>query len=172
MNTPAYARFMAAAFALLSLPLAAQDPPAAAEAPALVVSGKLRGGAPVAFTMAQLAALPAAGFTGLDPWDGKRHAFAGVLLADVLALAGIDAAAVRINVIAKNKYEIPVRRADYEKAGYLLAWSIDGRPFGDNKATSNRGPLAIAIDFGAHPELDPEIYKHQLVWQTVEIVAE
>ena len=49
---------------------------------------------------------------------------------------------------------------------------MDDQLFGDDKATKNRSSFDIAIDFTRHPELNPELYKHQSVWQVNGIIAE
>jgi hypothetical protein len=142
------------------------------ETAALAIRGDLAGGEAVLLDMATIRSFPAHSFTCVDGWDGKTHKYTGALLSDVLAGAGIAASSTRITVNARNKYSIPIRRSDYERLGYLLAWEIDGRLFGEDKATKNRGDLSIAIDFASHPELDLQVYKHQLVWQVSGIVAE
>ncbi len=138
----------------------------------LVIHGRLEGGAPVLLDLATILAFPAQTFTCVDAWDGKEHKFTGALLSDILARAGIDKSSARITVAARNKYSIPIRRVDYEKFRYILAWKIDDHFFADDPATKNRGRLSIAIDFSKNPELDPEVYKHQLVWQACDILVE
>jgi hypothetical protein len=157
---------------LLAAMLALLTPALSAEAVDLAISGKVGGGAPVLLGLAAVMALPVRSFTCVDPWDGKPHKFTGALLSDVLERAGIDASSYRITVTARNKYSIPIRRTDYEKYGYILAWKLDDALFADDKATKNRGELIIAIDFAKNAELDPQLYKHQLVWQVNGIIAE
>jgi hypothetical protein len=138
----------------------------------LAIHGVTRPEGTILLDLATVMAFPSRSFTCVDPWDGKEHSFTGVRLTDLLEWAGISAQATRITVSARNKYSIPIRRADYEKYEYLLAWKIDGHLFSEDKATKNRGPLSIAIDFGRHSSLDPAVYKHQLVWQVSEIDIE
>lgn len=138
----------------------------------LTIDGKIGGGSAVYFDAATIKSFPAHSFSCVDPWDGKQHKFTGALLSDILSRAGIDASSYRITVTATNKYTIPIRRSDYEKFGYILAWKLDDALFADDKATKNRGKLIVAIDFAKYPELDPQLYKHQLVWQVNGIVAE
>jgi len=139
---------------------------------ALTISGKLDTVTSYKFSEAEIMALPQHSFFVVDPWDGKMHEFTGVLLAELLSRAGILKSATKITAIAVNNYEIPIRRVDYERYGYLLAWKIDGHLFAEEKATKNRGFLSIAVDFTSHPELDPELIKHQLVWQLNQILVE
>jgi len=143
-----------------------------AEKADLTLRGRIAGGLPLYLDLATLQAFPQSSFACVDPWDGKRHLFTGILISDLLARAGIEAGATRIVVEAKNKYSIPIRRADWERYGYMLAFRLDDRPFSEDKATRNRGLLIVAIDFAKYPELDPELYKHQLVWQVADILVE
>jgi hypothetical protein len=157
---------------MLAVFLLARSLPGAAEPAVVTVRGKVAGGGPVRLDEAAIMALPAATFNSIDPWDRKEHSFTGPLLSDALARAGIDKAATRITVTAKNGYAIPIRRSDYEKYGYLLALKMDGQRFRDQASTANRGLAIIAIDFAKHRELDPELYKHHLVWQVADILVE
>jgi hypothetical protein len=151
---------------------ASPRPGLTAETADLVIRGKTAGGAPLLLDLAAIMTLPARSFTSLDPWDGKQHRFTGATLAAVLERAGIDPSAARVTVTARNGYSIPIRRADWEKYEYLLAWAIDDHLFAEDPATRNRGPLSLAIDFSRWKELDPTIYKHQLVWQAKDILVE
>ncbi len=138
----------------------------------LVIRGKVAGTPPLLFDLAAISALPARSFTTIDPWDGKEHSFEGVLLSDLLAAVGIDPAATRITVLARNKYSIPIKRADYEHYAYILAWKIDGHLFAADPSTKNRSVFSVAIDFARNKDLDPILFKHQLVWQTKYITVE
>ena len=138
----------------------------------LTLKGKIGDGSPVPLDLATVMSFPSHSFTSVDPWDGKEHTFTGVLLQDLLSRFNLDASSTRITITARNKYTIPIRRGDYEKYGYLLAWRMDGHLFGDDKATKNRSSFIIAIDFTRHPELEPQLYKHQIVWQVNGIIAE
>lgn len=138
----------------------------------LTIHGKVGTRHPVLLDDKTLVALPTTTFSCLDPWDGKKHEFTGVLLSEILGWAGIQSDATRITVTGRNRYSIPIRRVDYEKYRYILAWKIDGHYFGDEEATKNRGFAIVAIDFAKHPQLDPELYKHQLVWQAIDVLVE
>lgn len=138
----------------------------------LAIRGKIGNGGVLLLDLATVMSFPTYSFTCVDPWDGKPHSFTGALISDILSRAGIEASSSRITVAAKNKYTIPIRRADYEKYGYILAWKMDDRLFSEDKATKNRGTFFVAIDFSKHGELDPQLYKHQLVWQVNDIIAE
>ena len=114
----------------------------------LSIGGMIRGGSAVLLDAATVKSFPSLSFACVDPWDGKEHKFTGALLSDILYKAGIDAAATRITVTAKNKYSIPIRRSDYEKYGYILAWMLDDDAFADDKATLHE----LADEFGVSAE--------------------
>ncbi len=179
---PSRAAGLAACIAVLSLSLSAQEPGSGgiwspprgltAETADLTVRGLVGPGSSVYLDIASIRALPSRTFTCVDPWDNREHAFTGVLISDLLARLGIAPSAVRITVSARNKYSIPIRRRDFEQYEFLLAWAVDGRPLPENPSMKNRSPFCVAIDFGRFPELDPSIYKHQLVWQVNDIRVE
>lgn len=143
-----------------------------AEAADLTVRGLIGPDSPVCLDAASVKSLPSRTFTCVDPWDNREHSFTGVLLSDLLERLGISPSASRITVTARNKYAIPIRRRDYERYEFILAWAVDGLPLEDNPAMKNRRPFCVAIDFGRFPELDPSILKHQLVWQVLDILVE
>lgn len=167
-----HSRSLACALALVLLSFASAPAGAEGEAVDLVIRGMIGGEAAAQLDLAAVMALPSVAFACVDPWDGKQHEFTGVLLSDLLSRVGIAKAATKITVSAKNKYTIPIRRADYERNGYILAYKIDGRLFAEDKASKNRGTFIIAIDFSRHEDLDPQLYKHQLVWQANDILVE
>ena len=137
----------------------------------LVIKGKINRSGNLYIDLKSLISLPSVSFTSLDPWDGKSHKFTGVLLKDVMTWVGIENSVSTLVLTARNQYSIPIRRDDYEKFGYIIAYRMDGTDFSANPATKKRGPLAIAIDLTKNKKLDPEIYKHQLVWQLAEILV-
>jgi hypothetical protein len=140
-----------------------------AETADLVLRGRIGRPEPLLLDLKTIMAFPQASFTTIDPWDGKEHRFTGVSLAGLLAWAGIEPGASSLALTARNKYSIPIKREDYEKRGYIVAWAMDGQAFSAESATRKRGPLAIAIDFSRNKDLPVELYKHQLLWQLADI---
>jgi hypothetical protein len=142
------------------------------ETAALTVRGKIGNSETILLDIATLKALPAVTFSSIDPWDGKVHSFTGVQLKDLLVWLGIEPSATSVSLNAKNLYSIAIRRDDYEKYGYIIAYLMDGKEFSADPATKKRGPLSIAIDFTKNKDLPQDIYKHQLLWQLVEIIVQ
>ena len=93
------------------------------------------------------------------------------MLNELIRFLGIGDSATYIEVIAANKYKIPIRLSDLEKYEYLLAYKIDGELLIHSKKLTRKGAMVIAINFDKHTELDVEIYKNQLVWQVKSIIV-
>lgn len=138
----------------------------------LVVKGRIGKTEAVCLDLATIMALPPLTFRSIDPWDGKEHSFTGASLRGTLAWLGIEEGATKLNLTAKNKYTIPIKRDDFEKHDYILAYMMDGKAFGADPSTRKRGPIAIALDFSKDKDLSLDLYKHQLVWQLAEILVQ
>lgn len=159
---------------LLALSLALAAAPAAAQqAPVLTVSGT-RLGPPgtaghVDFELAQLRALPQQRIVTATPWYRSASEFAGPLLRDVLAAAGVkpdDNGSLR--AIALNDYRVEIPLADARRFDVLLAHQLDGRPM----AVREKGPLFVIYPFDSRPELKTTTYYNRCIWQlrTLELV--
>jgi hypothetical protein len=138
----------------------------------LVVRGRIVAGATVYLDLQTIMSFPSETFSTIDPWDGKVHRFTGVNLERFLDRLGIEKDAGSLLLKAKNNYSIAIKREDYERYGYILAWAIDGQLFGVDPTTKKRGPVAVAIDFSSNKNLDTEIYKHQLIWHVIDILVQ
>ena len=135
----------------------------------LTVSGRLAAGA-VTLGLPTLRAFPSVTFSARDPWDGAEHRYRGVLLAPLLDRLGMDKEAEYLDIVAANDYRVPILTADLRANGYLLAYEMDGRPpLAGDESSRRRGQLQIVVDWSAHPELEVEVYKSQLVWQVIRI---
>jgi len=165
----------------LALPLCAQSRGGAADFAAVAipasvapdqvvlrVTGALAGGS-ASLDLATIQAFPHVTFTSLDPWVGSPHEFTGVLLLPLLQRLGMATSASVVEVAAANAYKASIRVADMKDHPYLLAYRMDGKLMRDAPEMRKRGALMIALDFDRRPDLDVEVYKHQLVWQVVTI---
>jgi hypothetical protein len=155
------------AFAAVALPSGLSP-----ETADLVVHGRIGRDSPICLDLKTLMSFPSETFTSIDPWDKKTHSFTGVRLSGLLRRLGIEKEASSLLVKARNNYSTAIKRQDYERYGYILAWAIDGQPFGADPATKKRGPIAVAIDFASNKGLDADIYKHQLIWQVADILVQ
>ncbi len=137
----------------------------------LIIDGSANRDASVYLDLKTIMQYPAESFTSIDPWDGERHEYTGVPLYEMLYYFGIVDGADAVRVKAENGYEVDIRLGDMKKYGYLLAYKIDGQLTGETEGLTNRGDLMVAIDFDDE-ELDPEVRKHQLVWQVSRVVVQ
>lgn len=99
-----------------------------------------------AFDLADLQALPQHEMTVTYPeWNGVSHSFRGPLIGDVLAVAG--ATGTKVMVMGIDGYYADHERAVLEKAGFILALSVDGQPLG----LGGHGPTWLMVS----PDIEP-----------------
>lgn len=115
-------------------------------------------------------ALPSTEFTALDPWGKGRHSYKGVNLHDLILWCHGEESFHSITVAARNDYSIEIQQKDMEKYTYILAYAIDGIVLPGNNDRPRKRDFIIAIDFDRHPDMEKQVYKHQLVWQVNRIV--
>lgn len=102
------------------------------------------------FDFATLATLPTVHIKPTLEYDGKPHALAGPLLADVLKLAGAHTVAgTTVTLRAVDGYAVQPTMADIDKYRFILATHIDGAPL----ALGGLGPLWAVYDADHIPEL-------------------
>ncbi len=138
--------------------------------PVLTISRADGAAPPVKLTLGAIMTMPRVSFTGVDPWDGKKHEVAGTPLLGLLQTSGLLRADARsVLLTAHDDYKATITLDDLRSYPYVVAWEMDGKPLGTRNAVPRRGPLMSAIDFDRAPGLDREVYKYQLVWQLVTI---
>jgi hypothetical protein len=116
----------------------------------------------------RLATLPATVLVTHTAWTEGPQRFEGVLLRDVLAMAGIDAAALEgrsLEATALNDYRIVIPAADFLEYDVLLAWSLNGKPL----TRRDKGPYWIVYPRDQHPGLADSRYELRWVWQLREL---
>jgi hypothetical protein len=125
-----------AALLLVLSPLAGAEPTA-------VLTVRNGSAAPLAFTAAELAALPRREVTALNPHDQVEHRYAGVAVRELLARAGaplgdqLRGAALQLVVIAHSRdgYGVAYALADFDESFssriILLADQEDGKPLAE-----------------------------------------
>jgi hypothetical protein len=106
-----------------------------------------------------------------DAWKGVQSTYTGTSLHDLLQFLEVEDSASILDVIASNGYKVSIRIEDVNRYEYILSYKLNNRLYQDYEEDRNRGPLAIAINFEKYPELDYEIYKHQLVWYVKTILV-
>lgn len=99
--------------------------------------------------------------------EGAVVTFQGVLLSDVLAIAGIDESATNLNTIALNDYAIDIPLTDALDYPVMIATSVNG----ERMTIERYGPTRIIYPYESF-ELDPVIYDPRWIWQLAEIIVE
>lgn len=137
----------------------------------LTVEGLIHGPTPARFDLATIKKFKPVSFTNFDPWDKKDRKYTGVDIMDILEFLGLDDSARFIDIKAANGYSVSVDIHDMRSDCHIFSYAMDGREYAAYAGKENKGPLAVAIDFTAHPDLSVDVYKHQLVWfvQTVTV---
>jgi hypothetical protein len=89
-----------------------------------------------------------------EPFLKRRVAFEGVLLSDLLAVAGVSDAASRINITALDDYKVDFTVADARSSQMLLATRADGKRMPVDKA----GPIRIVFPDGSTLGRNPDLW--------------
>jgi len=143
-----------------------------AEKTVLIISGKLKSGTKMELNLNDLLGLPQTSFSVTSRRTDKQDTYQGVGLRDLLAYVTEDTANMTVNVVAANDYKALISIEDIQRYEYLLSYKKNGLFYEDLELSENKGPLAIAINFDNHPQMEWEIYKHQLVWFVKEIIIQ
>jgi hypothetical protein len=91
--------------------------------------------------------------------DGGTVLFRGVLLADVLALAGATDYR-ELAMVALNDYEVVIPRSDVDRYAVMIATSADGQ----RMAVESYGPTRLVYP-NLTSELPRSIYDQRWIWQ-------
>ena len=89
-----------------------------------------------------------------EPFLKRRILFEGVLLADVLEVAGVLGSASRVSLTARDGYKVDVPLADVRSSRMVLATRADGRPMPVDKA----GPIRIVFPDGSSLGRNPGLW--------------
>lgn len=138
---------------------------------ALTVKGRIKNVNPVYFELDTFMRLKPEIFETTNHWTDKKEKFTGVEFIYLLKFLGIDDPASIVEVIASNNYRISIKINDLKQYGYLLSYKLNDKIYSEHKPKDDKGPIAVAINFDKYPELDREIYKHQLVWFVETIIV-
>jgi hypothetical protein len=97
-------------------------------------------------------------YTVADPWQQKDIAYSGVLLADLMAVAGAGEAATAVNVVALNDYAAEVPISETDAWPVLLATQSDGLYM----AVDNTGPTRIIFPYDSYTDISAA--RNMSVW--------
>lgn len=121
------------------------------------------GGAPRAFSRADLEALPQHSIETATNFTDGRPTFRGPRLSDALAAAG-QAPAERLVLIAENDYKVEIPVADLDRYGPILAMEMNGVAL----TRRSRGPIWVMYPVDTLAKEDREI-NDKLIWQLVRV---
>lgn len=145
-------------------PARGQD--AGADRVVLKVDGRVRGGAPMQFTRADLERLGVATIRTGTPWHDGVQLFEGVPLDALMRHVGADGS--RVRVVALNKYQTEIPLEDFAALKPILALKRGGRYM----EVPDKGPLFVVYPYDERPELKSERYYGRSAWQVRSMTVE
>lgn len=95
---------------------------------------------------------------------GRRVTFQGILLRDLLAVAGIQGSATTLGMTALNDYAVDVPVQDAIDLPVLLATRADQQ----RMPVAEYGPTRIVYPYRSH-DLEPVLYDPRWIWQLASI---
>jgi hypothetical protein len=136
----------------------------------LTIDGKIsqtNAGDTLQFDMATLEQLGVVQYKVDDPFAKKTILYAGVLLSQVLKVAGASADATTLTLRALDDYSTDMKLSDANKWPVLLATKADGAYMPIDK----NGPLISVWPFNDFPEIDHVTYDAQWLWSLSKITV-
>jgi hypothetical protein len=137
-------------------------------APILKITGKVSAtndGDALALDVPSLEKLGLVTYKARDPWLEKDLEFSGILLTDLLSMAGADADATSLHLTALDDYQVDISIADAKRWPLMLATQTSGAPM----SVEDKGPTRIV--YPADPSIDVLKTKDLWIWQltTIEV---
>jgi hypothetical protein len=151
-----------AALLLAGAPSQAGTLPAPTGEVILELSGAIattNGDGVLALDAALLAGLPQHSFTTSSIWTEGTATYAGVLLRDLLDVAG--ASGETITLTALNDYQITMPTADAAEDGPLVAYLVDGQPM----SVRDKGPVWLIYPYDDVAAYRTEQTYARSIWQ-------
>jgi len=119
------------------------------------------------FDMDTLESLGVVQYKVEDPFAKKSILYAGVLLSDLLKVAGASSDATTLTLRALDDYSTDMKIADAYKWPVLIATRADGAYMPVDKS----GPLISVFPFDDFPEIDHLTYDAQWLWSLAAITV-
>lgn len=151
-------RHISAAFATLfalAMPVAAQEP--------VLTVNNIADGRSMAFTMADLLALPQTEFRTATIWTDGIDTYSGPSLADVLAAADMPSGDLRIYAI--NDYNVDFPSEKITDDAPVMTITLNGEPF----SVREKGPIWLLFPFDDDDSYKTEDNFAVSVWQLNQI---
>ena len=119
------------------------------------------------FDMATLESIGVVQYKVTDPFEKKSIVYSGVLLSELLKVAGADKNAVTLKLWALDDYSTDMKFADANKWPVIIATQADGAYMPLDK----KGPLISVFPFDDFPEIDHLTYDNQWLWALAKITV-
>jgi hypothetical protein len=104
--------------------------------------------------------LPLVRYSVEDPWLKREVTYTGVLVSDLVRLAGPVPGATTLHLLALDDYEVDIALADVDRWPIMLATQLDGQ----HMPVSKGGPTRIAFPYGLVGGIDELKYKDLWIW--------
>ncbi|HEX9824089.1 MAG TPA: molybdopterin-dependent oxidoreductase [Actinomycetota bacterium] len=114
----------------------------------------------LAFDMATLESLGLVSYDVEDPWDQKEVTYTGVLMSELLAVAGAASDARSVRIVALDDYRVSIPIDEIHRWPVLLATRADGEVIG----VESGGPSRIIYPYGTFPEIDGVTHDDLWIW--------
>jgi hypothetical protein len=136
----------------------------------LKIDGKIsrtNAGDSLEFDMETLESVGVVEYTVNDPFAKKSILYAGVLLSQLLKVAGAAPDATTLTLHALDDYSTDMKIADANKWPVLIATRADSTYM----TVDNSGPLISVFPFDNFPEIDHLTYDAQWLWSLAAITV-
>lgn len=121
---------------------------------------------PVAFTRADIEALPVTRFSTSTLWTEGVVDFAGVSLADFLDAVGVEDGS--LSAVAINDYAVDIPVSDAAPGGPIIAYRMNGATM----SARQKGPLWIVYPYDRDVAFQSETIYSRSIWQLARIDVE
>lgn len=136
----------------------------------LTIEGKIsqkNAGDTLQFDMATLESIGVVQYYVDDPFVKKNILYSGVLLSQLLKVAGVSPDATALTIWALDDYSTDMKISDANKWPVLVATRADGAYMPIDK----NGPLISVFPFNDFPEIDHLTYDNQWIWALAKITV-
>jgi hypothetical protein len=136
----------------------------------LTIDGKIsqtNSGDTLEFDMPTLESIGVVQYDVDDPFAKKKIIYSGVLLSQLLKVAGAATDATTLTLWALDDYSTDMKIADANKWPVLVATQADGAYMPVDKS----GPLISVFPFNDFPEIDHLTYDAQWLWSLAKITV-
>ncbi len=119
------------------------------------------------FDMATLESIRLVQYKVDDPFAKRNILYAGVLLSELLDIAGADKSATTLTLWALDDYSTDMKISDGVKWPVIIATKADGAYM----PLDQKGPLISVFPFNDFPEIDHLTYDNQWLWALARITV-